>query len=105
MPSCVVLLNGAVLAEAGTWEEVVKTAIEENHDLPQPPLVVFPRSKPEGDEFIEEFCGAMRQRDLTTEFILWYGEKGDKNPESWPRSLSRGEWLEQLGTFIAGLDE
>lgn len=101
-----VFLRDKLLGTGLTWEAAFKDAHEKNQDIPQPSPDVFYRNPmPVGEEFVEEFVGAMRQRDLFTEFLLWYGEKGVQDPEVYPRALRRGEWLEQLGTFIAGLDE
>ena len=58
-----------------------------------------------GEEFIEEFVGAMRQRDIYTEFLIWYGEKSDEDPEAYPRAIQRKEWLEQLSVFVEGYNQ
>jgi hypothetical protein len=90
------------LGQGGTWPEALDDAMKHNREIPQPALE-FPQPAVAGEEFIEEFCQAMRQRDLFTEFLLWYGEKSDHEPEMYPRSMNRLAWLELLGKFIDGL--
>ncbi len=97
-----------VLGRGTSWPEAVTkawAAWKGSSYVRTEPIPAEPQTAPVGEEFIEEFVGAMRQRDIYTEFLIWYGEKSDEDPEAYPRALHRGEWLEQFGTFIAGLDK
>jgi hypothetical protein len=106
LPRYAVILGDLPLGAGITWEDAFRNAHERNTHIPQPaPEVFYKKPPPAGEEFIEEFVGVMRQRDIYTEFLIWYGKKSDEDSESYPRALQRKEWLEQLGTFIAGLDE
>src|SRR5580692_11098787 len=58
------------LARAATWPDAMIEAVKVNTDIPQAPMEVVEEKAPEGDEHIEEFVGAMRRRDLLTEFLL-----------------------------------
>ena len=89
-----------LLGTGPTWPDAMTEAVKKNTDIPQPPMEVEPEKAPEGEEHIEEFCQAMRRRDLPSEFMLWYGVKHDKNPEGAPRALYRHEWLQEFGVFI-----
>ena len=82
-------------------------AHDKNQHIPQPTPEMFYRedTAPSGEEFIEEFAGALRQRNLPTEFLLWYGEKSDEDPEAYPMALQRKEWLEQFAAFLDDLKE
>lgn len=93
------------LGSAETWPEAMIDAVKHNADIPQPSITSEASPPPEGEEFIEEFCQAMRQRDLATEFLLWYGERSDRDPHTFPRALDRKRWLEWFGSFITGYEE
>ena len=101
--SFVVYLGEKVLGMGNTWEGALQDAHEHNRDLPQPSPDVFMKNPLPAEEYVEEFCQTMRQRDLFSEFLLWYGEKGDQDRESYPRVLTRKEWLETFAGFVEGL--
>ena len=103
----VVLLGTEELGLGPTWEAAFKDAHDKNQHIPQPTPEMFYRedTAPSGEEFIEEFAGALRQRNLPTEFLLWYGEKSDEDPEAYPMALQRKEWLEQFAAFLDDLKE
>jgi hypothetical protein len=95
-----------ILGQAASWPEAVSKTWAEWKDssyVRTGPLPQRSKKPPEGEEYIEEFCQSMRQRDLLTEFLLWYGQKGDEDPEAYPRALCREGWLEQFGMFIEQL--
>lgn len=106
LPRYAVFLGDLPLGAGTTWEDAFRNAHERNAHIPQPaPEVFYKNPQPQGEEFIEEFVGAMRQRDIYTEFLIWYGEKSDEDPEAYPRVIQRKEWLEQLAVFVEGLDK
>lgn len=93
-----------LLGSGKTWQEAVETAIRYNPDFPQPPMEPLAETIPD-EEFIEEFCQAMRRRDLPSEFLLWYGSRSDADPAGYPRSMPRQEWLEFMAMFLAGFED
>jgi hypothetical protein len=96
-----IFLDNVLLGTGATWEAAFQDAVNRNPDLPQPSPVDFQRpAAPEGEEFIEEFVRAMHQRDLLSEFLIWYGERHDKEPEDYPMALHREEWFDTLGNFL-----
>lgn len=97
--------SSKLLGSGRTWPDAVTEAVKHNTDIPQPAPDTTPAPPPVGEEFIEEFCQAMRGRDLPTEFLLWYGERSDRDPEKFPRALDRKGWLEWFGSFITGYEE
>jgi hypothetical protein len=100
---CAIFLdNGKLLGAGKTWPEAMTEAVKRNTDIPQPPIELGPQPSRWGEEHIEEFCRAMRSRDVFTEFLLWYGAQRDAlpDPEGWPRTRSRSDWLENFIWFI-----
>ncbi len=92
------------LGSGQTWPDAMVDAVKHNAHISQPPPPP-PEPAPAGAELIEEFCQAMRGRDLMTEFLLWYGEKQDQEPDAYPRALQRGGWFEFLSMFIGGIEK
>ena len=95
-----------VLGSGDTWPDVLIDAVKHNTDIPQPPPEPMgPQPAPEGEEFIEEFCQAMRRRDIVTEFMLWYGARQDKDTSGYgfPRALPREQWVEFVMVFMKGI--
>lgn len=92
------------LGSGETWPDVLIDAVKHNTDIPQPPPEPMgPQPAPDGEEFIEEFCQAMRKRDIFTEFMIWYGDRSDKDPAGFPRTHLREEWFHLVSVFLKEL--